>query len=347
MTETTVVPRNKRKLKTKDNNKSKKVKQLTVEEINELKETEDLYHSNLFRMQIDETLKEVGLSENQEVFITKWISTFKKFLMKIPSEEIKEKNPLKIKQIGENKKIQVTFKPPKDVILYGSHGLSTNIEVKSSVDVLIILPDDYLFRSDYSNQIYHQKKSLYLAYVAKKLREKATLGGNIELINFKNDPLKTVIQLDAEEFTIIVNAAPSEEFFKLNRFIPQTNNIKSTNYQPATPHNNFSTLFDCTIERNQKYIENELKNHHNIKNAVKLLKIWLHQRDFDSGFYGFNGFIATYYILYLMKNKKIFPSMSCYQILRLFWFQFGNSQLDVRGISLCNEKNLPNQVIFN
>lgn len=319
--------------------------QLSVEEINELKETEDLYHSNLFRMQIDETLKEVKLKPKQQEFIPKWVSTFKKFLNKLPNEEISDKNPLKFKIIDDSKKIQVSFKPPQDVILCGSHALSTNIEVKSTVDVLIILPDDFLFRSDYLNQIYQHKRALYLSYVARKLREKATLGGNIKLINFKNDPLKPVIKLDAEEFTIFISAAPSENFFKLNRFIPETNNIKLKNEgQSATPHNNFSINFDCTIERNQRFLEAEIKNHENVKNAIKLLKIWLHQREFDSGFYAFNGFIVTYYLLHLLKTRKIYPTMSCYQILRLFWNQFGNSQLDIKGVSLCSEKDLPNQV---
>ena len=55
----------KRKTKAKDGNKSKKHKtsdeKLTAEQINEMKESEELYHSNMFRMQIDETLKEIKL----------------------------------------------------------------------------------------------------------------------------------------------------------------------------------------------------------------------------------------------------------------------------------------------
>ena len=77
----------KRKIKAKDGNKSKKHKKmdgnLTVEEINEMKEADELYHSNLFRMQIDETLKEVKLNFSQEEFVHKWLATFKKFLNKI------------------------------------------------------------------------------------------------------------------------------------------------------------------------------------------------------------------------------------------------------------------------
>lgn len=337
----------KRKLKSKDGNKAKKIKskdtQLSVEQINELKETEDLYHSNLFRMQINETLKEVKLKPSQQEFIAKWVSCFKKFLKKLPNEEISDKNSMKIKLVDESKKVQVSYKQPKDVILYGSHALETNIEVKSTVDVLIILPDDFLLRSDYSNQIYQQKRSLYLSHVARKLREKATLGGNIKLINFKNDPLKPVIQVDAEEFTIIINAAPSEGYFKLNRFIPLTNNIKLSKEElSATPHNNFSLIFDCTIEKNQKFIA-EIKNHQNVKSAIKLLKIWLHQREFDTGFYPLNGFLITYYLIHMLKSKKIYPTMSCYQIIRLFWNQFGHSQLELKGVSLCSEEDLPNQ----
>lgn len=313
-----------------------------MEQINELKETEDLYHSNLFRMQIDETLKEVQLKANQQEFINKWLKTFKKFLENLPTEAIS--SSFKFKPVDGSKKIQMSYKKPENVILYGSHALDTNIESKSFVDVLLVLPEEFLLRSDYTNQIYFQKRASYLSHVAKKLKEKGTLGGNIKIINFKNDPLKPVIQLEAEDLTILINAAPSN-FFKLNRFIPQTNNIKLKNEeQPATPHNNFSLLFDCTIQKNQEFLEKEIKNYDNVKNAIKLLKIWLHQRELDVGFYPFNGFIVTCYVVHLLKIKKIYPTMSCYQILRLFWNQFGHSQLDIRGISLCNEEGLPNQV---
>ncbi|KAG5672934.1 hypothetical protein PVAND_003021 [Polypedilum vanderplanki] len=341
-------PTKKRKNKSKDGKKAKKIKsdeKLTAEEINELKETEELYHSSLFRMQIDETLKEVQLSNDQQEFVKKWLTTFKKFLNKLPSVEISgfAKN---LKVIDGTKKPQFNYKPPEDAILFGSHAIETNIEAKSSVDVLLIMPSEFFHKSDYLNQIFIHKRVIYLSYIAKKLIEKGTLGGNIKISNLKNDSSNPVLVLDAEEFNISITATPPENFFKLNRFIPITNNIKLKSVEESTtptPHYNFEVLYASTIQRNQKILEDQIAKYSNIKNAIKLIKIWLHQREFDAGFHGINGFIVSCYLIYLMKIKKIFHTMSCYQILRVFWNHFGHSQLDVTGITICNEKNLPNQ----
>jgi U3 small nucleolar RNA-associated protein 22 len=342
----------KRKNKSKDGNKAKKTKsdeKLTAEEIKELKETEDLYHSSMFRLQIDETLKEVRLSDVQQEFVKKWLNTFKKFLKKLPSEEISGFWQ-SLTVVEGTKKPQMSYKPPEDAILFGSHALETNIEVKSAVDVLLIMPSEFFHKSDYVNQVFIHKRAIYLSYIAKKLTEKKTLGGNIKIINLKNDPVNPVLVLDAEEFHFSITASPPEDFFKLNRFVPVTNNIKQKNGSESvtpTPHYNFEVLYSCTIQKNQKFLEQYVRKHENVKHAIKLIKIWLHQREFDVGFHGINGFIASCYLAHLLRTKRIFPTMSCYQILRVFWNHFGNSQLDTNGISLCSEKNLPNQVKYS
>lgn len=344
----------KRKLKSKDGNKAKKLKteQLTAAEISELKETEDLYHSNLFRMQIDETLKEVKLKSKEREFVNKWVSTFKKFLGKCcPIEDISnllthKAYPIKYKPMDDGKKLQMSFHPPKDVSLCGSYSIDTNIGSKSQVDVFVTIPNETLKRDDYLNQNYIHKKALYLFHIAQKLIEKGTLGGDIKVINAKNDPLKPVLNIEADDFVVAVTAIPCEDFFKLSRFVPQNNNIKFKKGDESvvpTPHYNFEVLYDCTIERNQQLLMKEIGSHDNVKNAIKLLKIWAHQRQFDAGFYPFNGFIITCYLLNLLKLRKIYPTMSCYQIVRLFWNHFGHSKLDHAGISLCNEKNITTQ----
>lgn len=343
----------KRKLKSKDGNKAKKMKseQLTVAQINELKETEDLYHSNLFRMQIDETLKEVKLKSKQKGFVDKWVSTFRNFLQNLPVEDLthllKLKDyPIKFKPMDEGKKLQTAYQPPKSVTLYGSHSLDTNIGSKSVVDVVVTMPNEILKRDDYLNQNYFHKKALYLLHIARKLEEKGTLGGNIKMVNSKNDPLRPVVMIEAEEFNIAINAIPCEDFFKLNRFVPQTNNIKFKKGDDSvvpTPHYNFEILYDCTIGKNQQMLLKEIGPHENLKSAIKLLKIWSYQRQFDAGFHPFNGFIISCYILHLLKLRKIYPTMSCYQIIRLFWNHFGHSKLDQAGVSLCLEKDLSAQ----
>ena len=83
--------------------------------------------------------------------------------------------------------------PPNDAILFGSHAFDTNIGIKSAVDVLLIMPSELFLRSDYVNQIFIYKRQLYLSYIAQKLKEKETLGGNIVIISLKSDPLNLAL----------------------------------------------------------------------------------------------------------------------------------------------------------
>lgn len=63
-------------------------KQPTVEELNQLRETENLFHSNLFRLQIEEVLNEVKLKTKYKALFEIW---FKKLKAAIESiEEIEE-----------------------------------------------------------------------------------------------------------------------------------------------------------------------------------------------------------------------------------------------------------------
>jgi len=60
-------------------------KQPTVEELSQLRETENLFHSNLFRLQIEEVLNEVRLKDKYKALFEIW---FKK--LKAVIESIKE-----------------------------------------------------------------------------------------------------------------------------------------------------------------------------------------------------------------------------------------------------------------
>lgn len=60
-------------------------KQPTVEELNQLRETENLFHSNLFRLQIEEVLNEVKLKTKYKTLFEMW---FKK--LKVAIESIEE-----------------------------------------------------------------------------------------------------------------------------------------------------------------------------------------------------------------------------------------------------------------
>lgn len=63
----------------------------TVEELNELRETENLFHSNLFRLQIEEMLNEIKVKEKYKRLFDIWFKNFKKNI-----ESIKETEEYKV-----------------------------------------------------------------------------------------------------------------------------------------------------------------------------------------------------------------------------------------------------------
>lgn len=334
-----------------------------MDEINELKETEDLYHSNLFRMQIDELLKEVTVPESE--LVSSWVSKFKLELNKLPKVNLDsllkdDKYPLSFQP---EKKFQVHYEPPENVSVYGSHSFSTDIAPNVVVDVFINIPSEVLKKDDYLNHTYFHKRALYLFYISKKLLGKKYLCEKLSIVKLKNNILKPVLEIVFEKTTFLVHAIPSEEFFKLNRFIPRTNNIKldASAANDGTPYYNSELLYDILIEKNEAFVQKMLGDHENVKNAIKLLKVWLKQRQFESGYSGFGGYLVTMYVVHLLQINKVYPTMSCYQIVRLFWNHFGeflltfnkfhkslkffvgNSNFNSKGITLCKVKDQPNQ----
>lgn len=88
-------PDEKKSKKKKSNKKDELYKQPTVEELNQLRETENLFHSNLFRVQIEEILDEVRVKQKYKDLMDSW---FKKFVENVESiEDSEEFQVLKIK----------------------------------------------------------------------------------------------------------------------------------------------------------------------------------------------------------------------------------------------------------
>jgi len=78
---TEVAPKKKRKFE------NSLYKQPTVEELNQLRETENLFHSNLFRLQIEEVLNEVKLKNKYKALFEIWFEKLKAAIESIEETE--------------------------------------------------------------------------------------------------------------------------------------------------------------------------------------------------------------------------------------------------------------------
>lgn len=347
-------------------------KQPTVEELNELNETKNLFHSNLFRMQIQEILGETKIKEKYTKFVNSWIETFGKSLKKLKSENNKSNSnelnwltksqlivPLSLEKL-KLKIFQFQFiKPSEDPFIIGSFKHRAIIGPKYVVDVCVLMPNECFQKEDYLNLVYDQKRALYLTYITNKLIQSNNDVSEFRFNYFNNNPLKPVLEITpaggiGKKLTLRIFVGVNESAFKLNRFVPWNSNIRGSVFGEnnvneslplATPNYNAGILFDVTIRKNHVMFEGIFSINKNLQDGLILLKIWLRQRNFDVGFSGFGSHIMFAYVVYLFKQRKLHAAMSSYQVARQVWNHLSLSTWDEdsKGITLCDNFSAPNQ----
>ncbi|XP_063367938.1 nucleolar protein 6 [Cydia amplana] len=352
----------KKRLKTKS-----LYRQPTVNELNRLQETENLFNSNLFRLQIEEILQEVKLKEKTEKKIQTWFEGLKKHLQNIPEDDteydLNEKNlvkKLKVKLPMNNQldktKCVFKFHKFKNVELVGSYALGCSINSKLVLDIQITVPAETYTKNDSINYRYHKKRAAYLAYVASHLKTLETV--EELLFSFLNGcqtqpvlDFKPVGKL-GNHVTARIHIACEAEAYKLHRFGPGRNNLRETwllnkeiednsDVGPPTPYYNSSVLSDITASANIDFLKETLSNGENLKQAVVLLKIWLRQRKLQV-----SGFVISMLVAHLVQTKRINNIMSSYQIIRNVWISLKTSQWD-KGVSLHKDPSSPPLSEFN
>lgn len=332
----------------------------TVEEINRLKETENFYHSNLFRLQVEEMLSEVKVKTKVTNFVERWLGDFRKFLRTVKDAE--EDRPLD--DIGYEgvefpieipanvevlQKQKFKFLQQRIVHQVGANKLGTGYGKPIAVDLLLEIPEQCFHKEDYLNMRYHFKRAHFLCHLAERLlgQSKYELTERVGFVALKGDPLKPVLEVFPKEekfggkVKFVVHAVAAEKFMQ-KRFLPEKNNVRpamigkevTEDYTLCpTPHYNASILYDLRFLKNHDVLESVIQSDH-VRQAIILLKVWICQRQFNDGFYGFDGALVTFFIAYLIQNRKIYNTMSSYQIIRLFWNQIANSQWDTEEISM-------------
>ncbi|XP_046966529.1 nucleolar protein 6 [Vanessa cardui] len=338
-------------------------RQPTANELNRLQETENLFNSNLFRLQIEEILQEVKVKEKTVNRIKEWFSDFQTHLLSIPEDEteydLSEKSfakqlNVKLPISKDHKKTKVMFKFHKftDVEIVGSYALGCSINSKLIVDLQITVPAETYTKNDSINYKYHKKRAAYLAYIASYLTQTDIIE-ELKYSFLNGCETKPTIDIKpsgklGNHLSMRLNLVCEAEAYKFHRFSPSRNNLReswlySTENQenvseigPPTPYYNSSVLCDLTASFNQDFLKEILMNSENLKQAVVLLKIWIKQRTLQV-----SGYVISMLIAYLVQSKRINNIMSSYQIVRNVWIALKSSEWDSKGISLNKDQNTP------
>ncbi|XP_049938031.1 nucleolar protein 6 [Schistocerca serialis cubense] len=331
----------------------------TVKELNRLRETQNLFHSNIFRLQIEEMLKEVKVKAKYVKLLSNWFENLKCSLEQIEESEkydltnqkwlkkLKVRMPL-IPNLVCNKGI-FQFLRPASISLIGSWRLQCCVGPDVTVDLNVEMPQACFLKTDYLNQRYHQKRALYLAYLASYLQESDLLE-EVMFHTWCGNTLKPVLKLKpagklSKHVTVLLHLSAESTSLKMTRFSPSKNNVRQSWYfgdsdgtdsdaGTPTPHYNSSIARDVAALSYNDYLVQLLETHSNIRDGIVLLKVWLRQRELDQGFGGFSGFIMTMYVAYLLNMRRLNNSMSSYQIARYVWNSLAQADWVTNGISL-------------
>lgn len=327
-----------------------------VDEINQLKSTEKLYHSNFFHLQTEELLKETKLPEKRLLFIESFFKALVDYVKALPSEE-NETAVHELKWLKKNRiippisqdipfdaaPIKFRFISPSSVFAIGSFRSQTIINANPILDACVEIPHEFFSKGNHLNGIYHRKKALYLSYLALKLKSwEQVVECKFTYIN--GNPLQPAIVVvpagkHGKHISFHLRVVCGEESFKIERLAPEKSNVKQLsdlngsqkssvgvikNYEhSATPYYNSSILADLNTKFNDEFLCNTLGDNQHAKDAIVLLKVWLKQREYNVGPGSLNGFILSMFVAYLMQKNLITPSMNSYQIIRQVWIHMG------------------------
>lgn len=315
-------------------------RQPTANEMNRLQETETLFNSNLFRLQVEEVLQEVKVKEKTLKRFQEWFTSFKTHLLSIPEGEIEydlsekafaKQLTVKLPLSNTLDKIKVMFKFHKfsDVQIVGSYSLGCSINSKVIVDLQITVPAEVYTKNDSINYKYHKKRAAYLANIASHLSSCEVIE-NLQY-SFKNaSETRPILVIKpngklANHIAVHLDVVCDVEAFKFHRFSPNRNNVRecwilsmenqeNNDIGSPTPYYNSSILSDLTNSINQEFLKQTLMDYENLKQAVILLKIWIQQRNLQV-----SGYIISMIVAYLVQTKRINNIMSSYQIVRNVW----------------------------
>uniref|UniRef100_A0A671QPS5 Nucleolar protein 6 n=1 Tax=Sinocyclocheilus anshuiensis TaxID=1608454 RepID=A0A671QPS5_9TELE len=289
----------------------------TVEQLNQLKEAEYLFHCSILKMQMEELLKEVALSEHRKKLVDSFVLQVTDFLQCVPKSELDDISWLSGVEVPfllvpSTTKGKFHMEPPASISLVGSYPLGTCVKPKVSVDLAVTIPASILHPMQYP-----RKRALYLAGLARHLSF-AKVVCSLHYSCLHGNRLRPVLLLkppgkDSSKVTIRILVIPPPDFLKPSHFHPQKNNIRTEWFTGVA-----DTHAQCPA----------------FGEGVALLKVWLRQRELDQGAGCFCGFHASMLMAYLLSTHKVGKTMNPYQLLRNALHFLASTDLTENGITL-------------
>ncbi|KAJ3413517.1 hypothetical protein HDV05_007900 [Chytridiales sp. JEL 0842] len=304
----------------------------TNDEMQQLKDNTDLFQSNLFKLQIDELLKEVKLDYvNKTSALDKTLHKMKDIfdsMSDLPDLSVMEavekmkssKITIPFPQPGpcEDAKYKFGFKKPTKVFIAGSYLLKTVTKTPQgiNVDVAVQMPEALFTEKDNLNYRYFYKRAYYLAVLAAELqKKKKSLPVKLSFDTLNGDLRRPILilqgmgddsDLDFSKLKATIRIIPTilSSTFPNQRLAPGRNSVRPTAEETAnpapTPRYNTAILMDTTLVANLNVLHHHASQCPAFKDACMLGKVWLTQRGLNGS--TFNGFLWSMLMGYLLRD---------------------------------------------
>lgn len=292
-----------------------------AQDIHIVRETAELFKSNIFKLQIDELLQQVKLKDSHILKVEKFLHMLHDLVHEVPEWEPKTIG--EAESFFKGKIVRIPFVDPKPdpvttnykvnyktptLSLVGSFALKAGIYQPqgSSIDVLLTMPEELFEKKDFLNFRCLQKRSVYLAYFTHHLsilfkRNKMDEFLQLEYSYFNNDRLLPILKISCKpqesqisdynffktKFSVNLIIGFPYQIFNAKKLLPNRNCIRvasneSNESLPATPLYNFSVLSSTTYDIYLKYLYKTKKQTEAFVEATVLGRLWLQQRGFSS-----------------------------------------------------------------
>lgn len=292
-----------------------------AQDIHIIRETAELFKSNIFKLQIDELLQQVKLKESHILKVEKFLHMLHDLIHEVPEWEPKTIG--EAESFFKGKVVRIPYVDPKPdpsstnykvnyktpgISLVGSFALKAGIYQPqgSAIDVLLTMPEELFEKKDFLNFRCLHKRSVYLAYFTHHLnilfkRNKMDEFLQLEYSYFNDDTLLPILKLSCKpqdshiseynfyktKFSINLIIGFPYQIFDSKKLLPNRNCIRVASNEPneslaATPLYNFSVLSSTTYETYLKYLHRTKKQTESFVQAATLGRLWLQQRGFSS-----------------------------------------------------------------
>eukprot|EP00842_Homolaphlyctis_polyrhiza_P003552 jgi/Hompol1/4198/HPOL_003562-RA len=295
----------------------------TNDEIQQLTQTGELFKSNLFKLQIEELVREVSVNYTKLKPLESALHKLKSILDNAPPRPVLEIGdavaqlkkedivvPFGFAQPAKDAKIKVSFEKPAKVAIVGSFLLHTIAKQPAgvNVDVAVQIPETLIRQKDHLNYKYFQKRAYYIACIAAELKKHAKAGEfavSTEFAAFQNDLLRPVLVISSSSdaknsdtsfaktgFVIRVFPYISASVFAAARLAPSRNGVRVSEkeassvavQQPPTPQYNAAILQDTGFVAHLNFLHHHISETPAFKEACILARVWIAQRGLSENY---------------------------------------------------------------